>query len=99
MYAQMALAARLGSAGRLAALSLVLLLLAPPMAHSQSLGLDRAAKEATTKRLLKQLADLNLWAGVVACSDSAEGPIYKVGAAGAVRWRQEAGGCTGAFLC
>lgn len=73
----MALAARLGSAGRLAALSLVLLLLAPPMAHSQSLGLDRAAKEATTKRLLKQLADLNLWAGVVACSDSAEGPIYK----------------------
>ena len=55
------------------------------MARGQALGLDRKAKEATTKRFLKQLADLNLWAGVVACSDGAGDALYKVrGLAGAL---------------
>lgn len=75
-----ALVARGGSgAGRLGnLLALLVLVLALPHAHGQALGLDRKAKEATTKRFLKQLADLNLWAGVVACSDGAGDAVYKV---------------------
>lgn len=74
-----ALAARRGSgAGRLGyLLALLVLVLALPHARGQALGLDRKAKEATTKRFLKQLADLNLWAGVVACSDGAGDAVYK----------------------
>ncbi|KAI7841319.1 hypothetical protein COHA_004938 [Chlorella ohadii] len=73
------MAARLPrGAGRLGGLLLALLLAQlAAMARGQALGLDRKAKEATTKRFLKQLADLNLWAGVVACSDGAGDAIYK----------------------
>ena len=82
-----AMAARLPrGAGRLGGLLLALLLAQlAAMARGQALGLDRKAKEATTKRFLKQLADLNLWAGVVACSDGAGDALYKVrGLAGAL---------------
>ena len=66
-----------GSRKRLAGVFLALLALLQA-ARGQALGLDRRAKEETTKRFLKQLADLSLWAGTVACSDGAEDAVYTV---------------------
>ena len=76
----LAMVVRTGSAARLSVL-LVLALLVLPVTRGQALGLDRKTKEIATKRFLKQLADLNLWAGVVACSDGAGDAVYKVRAA------------------
>lgn len=57
---------------------LLLLGLAGMLPAEAALPLTRAQKEETTKRFLRQLSDLNLWAGVVACSDKSGDDLYQV---------------------